>query len=73
MDLSNIRAPLLNLVAQYDHIVAQSQAESIMELVSSRDKQLRVIPSTHVGVMISRRAKYKLWPEVTEWLSARSD
>lgn len=72
VDLSNIRAPLLNVVAQYDHLVAQSQAESIMDLVSSGDKELRVIPSTHVGIMASGRARYKLWPEVAEWLAPRS-
>jgi polyhydroxyalkanoate synthase len=73
VDLANIRAPLLNIVAQYDHIVAQSQSESIMELVSSEDKELRVIPSTHVGIMASGRARYKLWPEVVEWLALRSN
>lgn len=70
--LSNINASLLNVVAQYDHLVAQSQAAGIMDLVSSEDKELRVIPSTHVGIMISRRAKYKLWPEVASWLGERS-
>ncbi len=72
VDLSNIRAPLLNIVAQYDHIVAQSQSESIMNLISSEDKELRVIPSTHVGIMASGRARYKLWPEVVAWLAPRS-
>ncbi len=72
VDLSNIRASLLNIVAQYDHLVTQSQAESIMDLVSSEDKELRVIPSTHVGIMASARARYKLWPEIVEWLAPRS-
>ena len=70
--LSNIDASLLNIVAQYDHLVAQSQSESIMELVSSQDKVMKVIPSTHVGIMASGRAKYKLWPEIANWLSERS-
>jgi polyhydroxyalkanoate synthase len=72
VDLANIRASLLNIVAQYDHLVAQSQAEGIMDLISSQDKELRVIPSSHVGIMASRRAKYKLWPEVAAWLGERS-
>jgi polyhydroxyalkanoate synthase len=72
VDLGNIRAALLNVVAKYDHIVAQSQSESIMELVSSEDKELRVIPSSHVGIMASGRARYKLWPELVEWLAPRS-
>jgi polyhydroxyalkanoate synthase len=71
-ELSNINASLLNIVAQYDHLVAQSQSESILELVSSQDKEMKVIPSTHVGIMISGRAKYRLWPEINSWLSERS-
>jgi polyhydroxyalkanoate synthase len=73
VDLTKIRASILNIVAEYDHLVAQSQAAGIMDLVASEDKELKVIPSTHVGIMISRRARYKLWPEVATWLAERSD
>jgi polyhydroxyalkanoate synthase len=72
VELSNIGASLLNVVAQYDHLVSQAQAESIMDMVTSTDKELKVIPSTHVGIMASRRSKYKLWPEIASWLSGRS-
>jgi len=72
VDLSNIDASLLNILAQFDHLVAPSQAESIMDLVSSQDKELRAIPSTHVGIMASARARYKLWPQIVEWLAPRS-
>lgn len=72
VDISNIDASLLNIVAEYDHLVSKSQSESIMELVSSEDKELLVIPSTHVGIMVSKSARYKLWPEVAQWLSERS-
>jgi polyhydroxyalkanoate synthase len=71
-NLSHIKASLLNIVAQYDHLVSQSQSESIMQLVSSTDKELIVIPSTHVGIMVSSRARYKLWPQLADWLSQRS-
>lgn len=72
VDLSRIDASLLNIIAQYDHLVSRVQSESIMDLVSSEDKELRVIPSSHVGIMASRRARYKLWPEVVDWLGERS-
>ncbi len=72
VDLANIKASLFNIVAKYDHLVSQSQSESIMSLVSSEDKELKVIPSTHVGIMISRSARYKLWPDIVDWLSKRS-
>ena len=72
VEMANIDASLLNIVAKYDHLVAQSQSESIMDLVSSQDKQMMVIPSTHVGIMASSSAKYKLWPEIVNWLAERS-
>ncbi len=72
VDLSNIHAALLNVVAQFDHLVAPSQSQSIMQRVSSQDQELKIIPSTHVGVMASARAQYKLWPEIAAWLSSRS-
>lgn len=73
VDLANIDASLLNIVAKYDHLVAQSQSESIMDMVSSQDKELKVIPSTHVGIMASSSARYKLWPEIATWLGQRSE
>ncbi len=72
VDLTNIRAALLNVVAEYDHLVAQSQAVSIMELVSSQDRELKIVPATHVGLMAGRRARRTLWPEIVGWLGPRS-
>lgn len=72
VDLSKIDVPILNIVAEFDHLVSREQSESIMDMVSSTDKVLLEIPSTHVGIMASSRAKYKLWPEIAGWLSERS-
>jgi polyhydroxyalkanoate synthase len=67
--LRNIRAPLLNVIAEYDHIVPPSQSLSVMELVSSQDKRLERIPAGHVGIMIGRGAQKGLWPLIANWLS----
>jgi polyhydroxyalkanoate synthase len=72
VDLSRIDAALLNIIAQFDHLVTPSQSASIMEIVSSEDRELRVIPSTHVGIMASGRARHKLWPQLADWLAPRS-
>jgi polyhydroxyalkanoate synthase len=72
VDLEKIEANLLNIVAQYDHLVARSQAENIMDRVSSQDKTLKVIPATHVGIMAGGRARHDLWPEIVGWLAPRS-
>ena len=73
VDMKNIKASLLNIVAEYDHLVSKSQSENIMGLISSEDQELVIIPSTHVGIMVSKSARYKLWPQVANWLSERSN
>lgn len=72
VDLSNIQANFLNVVAKYDHLVPPHQSTSIMDLISSQDKQLEIIPAGHVGLMGGRNARYKLWPKLAAWLAARS-
>ena len=72
VDLKNIRAPFLNIIAAHDHIVPRASSETIMDEVSSTDKEVRIIQAPHVGIMISRSARYKLWPEIAEWLAPRS-
>jgi polyhydroxyalkanoate synthase len=72
VDVGEIHAAFLNVVAKYDHIVTLDQAAPIMEKISSQDKELIVIPSTHVGLMASHRARHKSWPELAAWLEPRS-
>lgn len=72
VDLSNIEANFLNIVAKYDHLVPPHQSTSVMDLVSSRDKTLKIIPAGHVGLMAGRNARYKLWPKLAAWLAERS-
>ena len=73
VDLSNIAAPLLTVAGKKDHICSVPQAESVMDLVSSKDKEFFVLDAGHVGLMTGRGAKQGLWPKVTGWLESRSD
>lgn len=71
LSLKHIHAPLLNVIAEYDHIVPPSHSMSIMELVASKDKQLEEIPAGHVGIMAGKGARYGLWPVIARWLKKR--
>ncbi|MBU0490716.1 MAG: alpha/beta fold hydrolase [Chloroflexi bacterium] len=71
-DLPNIRAALLNVVAEYDHIVPRSQSLSIMDRVASTDRHLESVRAGHVGVMAGSRARHELWPRIAGWLGERS-
>src|SRR5919199_2102933 len=72
VDLSNIKAPLLNIAGKKDHICTLPQAEATMDLVGSEDKEFFVLDAGHVGLMTGRGAKRGLWPKVSDWLSTRS-
>ena len=72
VDLSNIKAPLLNIAGKKDHICLLPQAEATMDLVSSEDKEFFVLDAGHVGLMTGRGAKKGLWPKINSWLETRS-
>lgn len=72
VNLSRIRANLFTVIAEGDHITPPCQSESIMEKVSSRDKQLYRIPGGHIGIMAGSAAHRTTWPHLETWLAARS-
>jgi polyhydroxyalkanoate synthase subunit PhaC len=73
VDVSNIRANLLNVIALADHISPPCQSETIMEKVSSKDQLLLKINGGHIGMMAGSTAAKRTWPQINEWLSARSE
>lgn len=72
VDLRNIQAAFLNVIAERDHIVPPPQSRSIVELVSSQDKETITIPGGHIGIMAGRGAINGLWPKISDWLMKRS-
>ena len=73
VDLSRIRANLLNVIALTDHISPPCQSESIMTKVSSEDQLLMKVKGGHIGMMAGSGALKYTWPHIEEWLGARSD
>lgn len=70
--LDNIKANLLNVIAEADHITPPCQSEGIMELVGSEDKEILRVRGGHIGIMAGRGAEKNTWPHIEGWLSARS-
>lgn len=73
VDLSRIRANLLDVIALADHISPPCQSESIMTKVSSQDQLLLKVKGGHIGMMAGSGAMKFTWPHIDEWLAARSD
>ncbi len=72
VDVSNIRANLLTVIAEGDHITPPCQSRPIMDKVSSKDKELFSIPGGHIGIMAGSGAAKVTWPHLDGWLGPRS-
>jgi polyhydroxyalkanoate synthase len=73
VDLGRLRANLLTVIAERDHITPPCQSESILDKVSSADKEIFRVQGGHVGVMAGgRTAPTITWPHIDAWLGARS-
>jgi polyhydroxyalkanoate synthase subunit PhaC len=72
VDVSQLRANLLTVIAEQDHIVPPCQSETIIAKVGSTDKTELRIPGGHIGVMAGSGASKHTWPKIDGWLSARS-
>lgn len=73
VDLSRIRANLLTVIAEQDHITPPCQSETISEKVSSAAKETFRIPGGHIGIMAGSGAAKRTWPHIDGWLAPKSD
>src|SRR6266568_8749457 len=72
IDLSNITCPVLNIAGKKDHICTLPQAEAIMSLIESQDKEFFALDAGHVGLLTGADARKTLWPEMRRRLELRS-
>jgi polyhydroxyalkanoate synthase len=72
VDLSRIKANLLTVIAEGDHITPPCQSAGIMAKVSSKDKELFRTPGGHIGIMAGSGADKRTWPHIQNWLATRS-
>jgi polyhydroxyalkanoate synthase len=72
VDLGNIQADVLNLIATEDHIVPPGQTEGVMAKIGSPHKTLLRIPGGHIGMMAGSGAVKRTWPQIEAWLAPRS-
>jgi len=72
VDLANLRANLLDVIAEDDHITPPSQSDTVLAKVGSADKQELRVPGGHIGIMAGSAAHKSTWPKIDAWLSQRS-
>jgi len=72
VDLRRIDMPLFTVVAEDDHLVSPECSIPLNYTVSSEDKELRVYPTGHIGLLASEYSQENIIPEVAAWLKERS-
>ncbi|HSF96595.1 MAG TPA: alpha/beta fold hydrolase [Thermohalobaculum sp.] len=68
VDLSAIACPVLNIYGRADHIIPPACSRALGPILAGRDYQELAVPTGHVGVFVSRRARDTVAPAVTRWL-----
>ncbi|WP_066553340.1 alpha/beta fold hydrolase [Croceicoccus bisphenolivorans] len=70
--LSDIRASILNIVAQHDHVVSLEATAPLMTMTGSKDREQIIAKGGHVSLVAGPSALRRLWPLIDEWLCRRS-
>ena len=72
VDTQGITCPVLHIMAQHDHIAPIEATQPLSSLVGSEDKEDVVLKGGHVSLVAGRNAWFRLWPQISQWLSVRS-
>jgi polyhydroxyalkanoate synthase len=73
VDLSRLTAPVLNVIAEADHITPPCQSEGVMDKIGSTDKEVFRVKGGHIGIMAGSGAEKTTWPHIEQWLATRAD
>ncbi|MFF2289048.1 class III poly(R)-hydroxyalkanoic acid synthase subunit PhaC [Peribacillus butanolivorans] len=71
--LSNIKANILNIAAERDHIATPEQVKPLLDKVSSKDKTFKLMPTGHVSVVVGGTAVKKTYPTIDQWIKVHSN
>ncbi len=71
-ELDTIVASMLVFAGETDVLVPAEVAEKIVDIVLAKDKEFRVAPGGHMGVIIGSKALNAVWKESAQWLAERS-
>jgi polyhydroxyalkanoate synthase len=72
VDFGQIQIPFLHVAAEHDHIVPSAASRDLITLVGSKDKTEIVLKGGHVSLVAGANAVHRLWPQLEDWLAARS-
>jgi len=72
INLKNITVPVLNVMAEGDHLVPNDASIPLADAVSSEDKETLIFPTGHIGLFVGTRSQKEFVPRIAGWLKPRS-
>lgn len=72
IDLKKITMPVLNVYAEKDHIVPPASSIPLEKYVGTKDIETHGIPTGHIGMYVSSKAKKEVAPLISSWLKKKS-
>lgn len=72
VDLKKITMPVFNIYAEKDHIVPPSASKPLEKYVGTKDIETHGIPTGHIGMYVSSKAKKEVAPMISKWLKEKS-
>jgi poly[(R)-3-hydroxyalkanoate] polymerase subunit PhaC len=73
ISLRDITCPLLNVIAERDHLAPVEAASPLTSAVGSKDVEELRIDAGHVGLFIGRSSRKVTLPKVIDWMRRHSD
>lgn len=71
VDLNNIRMPLLNIYARFDHLVPPGACNRLTRHVGTADAEDFCLETGHIGIFVSSKAQKEFVPKIVSWLEQR--
>lgn len=72
VNLKKISMPLLNVMAEFDHLVPTDASVPLNDAVSSSDKETLIFPTGHIGIFVGSKSQKEVCPGIARWLKPRS-
>ena len=72
VDITNLDMPVLQITAEYDHLVPPTASKPFSEVIPSEDTEILEARTGHIGLSVSSSSHRELWPDVCEWFAERS-
>ena len=71
--LADIHSAVFACAGKSDNMVTQAAVETLMDHVSSTDKEFEVVAGGHMGILSGSKAPNDVWKKVADWLDTRSE